>query len=70
MKGREQKTFDKSKTSRQRNRIESEGYVGEQTFMWISKNNHINNPKSEERKLKNLREPNGTHAGVREQLRK
>ena len=44
MKGRTQKIFDKSKTSKQKNRTESEGYVGGQTFMWITENNHINNP--------------------------
>ena len=44
MKGRKQKIFDEPKTSQQKNRTESEGYVGGQTFMWISENNHINNP--------------------------
>jgi len=44
MKGREQKIFDESKTSKQKNRTESEGYVGGQTFMWITENNRINNP--------------------------
>lgn len=44
MKGRVQKIFDQSKTSKQKNRTESEGYVGGQTFMWITENNRINNP--------------------------
>lgn len=44
MKGRMQKIFDESKTSNQKNRTESEGYVGGQTFMWITENNRINNP--------------------------
>ncbi len=44
MKGRKQKIFDQSKTSQQKNRTESDGYVGGQTFMWITENNHINNP--------------------------
>lgn len=44
MKGRTQKIFDKPKTSKQKNRTESEGYVGGQTFMWITENNRINNP--------------------------
>jgi hypothetical protein len=44
MKGRKQKIFDQSKTSQQKNRTESEGYVGGQTFMWITENNHINKP--------------------------
>ncbi len=44
MKGRTQKIFDQAKTSKQNNRTESEGYVGGQTFMWITENNRINNP--------------------------
>src|SRR5690554_7796516 len=44
MKGRMQKIFDESKTLQQKNRTESEGYVGGQTFMWITENNRINNP--------------------------
>ncbi len=55
MKGKEQKTFDKSKTSKQKNKTESEGYVVGQTFMWITENNRINNPESELCKLKNHR---------------
>lgn len=39
-----QKIFDESKTLQQKNRTESEGYVGGQTFMWITENNRINNP--------------------------
>ena len=39
-----QKIFDESKTSKQKNRTESEGYVGGQTFMWITENNRIPNP--------------------------
>ena len=39
-----QKIFDESKTSKQKNRTESEGYVGGQTFMWITENNRITNP--------------------------
>src|SRR5690554_2923521 len=44
MKGRMQKIFDESKTLQQKNRTESEGYVGGQTFMWITENNRISNP--------------------------
>ncbi|WP_026811325.1 group II intron reverse transcriptase/maturase [Arenibacter latericius] len=36
--------FDESKTSKQKNRTEPEGYVGGQTFMWITENNRINDP--------------------------
>lgn len=43
MKERMQKIFDNSKTWPQKNRTESEGYVGGQTFIWITENNHINN---------------------------
>lgn len=39
MKGREQKIFDKPKTWPQKNRTESEGYAGGQTFLWIIENN-------------------------------
>ncbi|WP_026811758.1 group II intron reverse transcriptase/maturase [Arenibacter latericius] len=39
MEGRTQKIFDESKTSKQKNRTEPEGYVGGQTFMWITENN-------------------------------
>lgn len=38
-----QKIFDNSKTFPQKNRTESEGYVGGQTFIRITENNHINN---------------------------
>jgi RNA-directed DNA polymerase len=38
MKGREQNIF-KEKTCPQKNRTASEGYVGGQTFMWITENN-------------------------------
>lgn len=44
MKGRKQKIFEEPKTSKQKNRTESEGYVGGQTFIWITENNHIDNP--------------------------
>lgn len=44
MKGERQKIFDKTKTSKQNTRTESECYVGGQTFMWITENNLINNP--------------------------
>lgn len=44
MKGERQKIFEKTKTSKQNNRTESECYVGGQTFMWITENNRINNP--------------------------
>ncbi len=44
MKGVRQKIFEKTKTSKQNNRTESECYVGGQTFMWITENNRINNP--------------------------
>ncbi len=40
MKGRKQKIL-KDKTWSQKNRTESEGYVGGQTFLWITENNPI-----------------------------
>jgi RNA-directed DNA polymerase len=43
MKGRKQKIFEESKTWPQKNRTASEGYVGGQTFMWITENETINN---------------------------
>jgi group II intron reverse transcriptase/maturase len=39
MKERKQKTFEGSRAYPQKNRTESEGYVGGQTFMWITENN-------------------------------
>ena len=45
MKGRTQKIFDRTKTSKQKNRTESEGYVvGGKAFMWITENNRIYDP--------------------------
>ena len=41
MKGRKQKISNKE-TCPQKNRTESEGYVGGQTFMWITENNLAN----------------------------
>src|SRR5690606_24478553 len=38
-----QKIFDRSKTCPQKNRTEPEGYVGGQTFMWITETDAINN---------------------------
>lgn len=43
MKEREQKIFGESKTCQQKNRTESEGYAGGQTFMWITENNLTDN---------------------------
>ena len=43
MKEEEQKIFGKSKTCPQKNRTESEGYAGGQTFMWITENNLTDN---------------------------
>ena len=43
MKGREQKNFERSKTCPRRDRTESEGYVGGQTFMRITENNLTSN---------------------------
>ena len=43
MKEREQKIFDESKTYPQKNRTESDGYAGGQTFMWITENNLTDN---------------------------
>lgn len=40
MKGREQKIFDQSKTSKQKNRKESEGYVGGRTSVGITESHH------------------------------
>jgi len=42
MKGRKQKTFEASKAWPQKNKTESEGYVGGQTFMWITEKESIN----------------------------
>ncbi len=42
MKGREQKIFEE-KTYPQKNRTESEGYEGGQTYMWITENNLTEN---------------------------
>lgn len=42
MKGRKQKIFEEPKTWSQKNRTESEGYVGGQTFMWITETDNIN----------------------------
>jgi hypothetical protein len=39
MKGRKQQIPDRAGTSPQKNRTASEGYVGGQTFMWITENN-------------------------------
>ncbi len=52
-----QKIFDNLKTCPQKNRMESESYVGGQTFMWITENNRINNllPIGKSCKLKNRR---------------
>lgn len=44
MNGRMQKIFDESKTWSQKNRTESDGYVGGQTFIWITENNAVHNP--------------------------
>jgi group II intron reverse transcriptase/maturase len=43
MKEREQKIFGQSKTCPQKNRTESDGYAGGQTFMWITENNLTDN---------------------------
>jgi RNA-directed DNA polymerase len=43
MKEREQKIFGSSKTCPQKNRTESDGYAGGQTFMWITENNLTDN---------------------------
>ena len=43
MKEREQKIFGVSKTCPQKNRTESDGYAGGQTFMWITENNLTDN---------------------------
>lgn len=45
MKGREQKIFEE-KTCPQKNRTASEGYVGGQTFMWITEKNLTENDRS------------------------
>src|SRR5699024_1776475 len=42
MKERMQKIFEKSKTCPQKNRTESEGYVGRQTYIWITETDDIN----------------------------
>jgi len=44
MKGRKQKIFEE-KTCPQKNRTESEGYVGGQTYMQITENNLTDNNK-------------------------
>lgn len=43
MKGRKQKIFGSPKTWLQKDMTESEGYVGGQTFMWITENNLTDN---------------------------
>lgn len=43
MKGRMQKIFEGSKTCLQNNRTESDGYVGGQTFIWITETKAIDN---------------------------
>ena len=43
MKGRKQKIFERSETCPQRDRTESEGHVGGQTYMWITENNLTSN---------------------------
>ena len=47
MKGIEQKIFDKPKTRPQKNRTESEGYAGGQTFLWITEDNRPEKPDRE-----------------------
>lgn len=43
MKERMQKIFEGTKTCLQKNRTESDGYVGGQTFIWITETDNINN---------------------------
>lgn len=43
MKERMQKIFEESKTCPQKNRTESEDYVGGQTLIWITETDAINN---------------------------
>lgn len=71
--GRMQKNFVESKTYLQNNRTASEGYVGGQTFIWITETESIDNTEGKgygllEMILRNRRVPSGTHSGVRGQV--
>jgi retron-type reverse transcriptase len=61
MKGRKQKIFEE-KTCPQKNRTESEGYVGGQTFMGITENNLTDDDKDGYGLLELILSPNNLNA--------
>jgi RNA-directed DNA polymerase len=67
MKGRKQKIFDKTKTSSQKGRTASEGYVEGQTFMWITENNlTINKYRSGDGLLEHILSPSNLNAAYKQ----
>jgi RNA-directed DNA polymerase len=65
MKGRKQKIFEE-KTYPQKNRTESEGYVGGQTFMQITENNLTDNNKRVYGMLEFILAPNNLNAAYQQ----
>jgi RNA-directed DNA polymerase len=61
MKGRVQKIFEE-KTCPQKNRTESEGYVGGQTFLWITEKNLTENDRLEHGLLEYILAPSNLNA--------
>lgn len=61
MKGRKQKIFEE-KTCPQKNRTASEGYVGRQTFLWITENNLTESNQKEYGMLEFILAPNNLNA--------
>ena len=64
MKGRKQKISNKE-TYPQKNRKESEGYVGGQTFMWITENNLTENNQLGYGQLKFILSPSNLNAAYK-----
>jgi RNA-directed DNA polymerase len=70
MKGREQKSFGKTKTWPRRDRTASEGYVGGQTFMGITENNLTsNNYQSGYGMLERILSPSNLNAAYKQVMR-
>ncbi|HSJ68929.1 MAG TPA: group II intron reverse transcriptase/maturase [Anditalea sp.] len=65
MKGRTQKIFEE-KTCPQKNKTESEGYVGGQTFMWITENNLTENNRIGNGMLEFILSPSNLNASYRQ----
>jgi RNA-directed DNA polymerase len=65
MKGRKQK-ISKKGTCPQKNRTESEGYVGGQTFMWITENNLADNNRLEYGMLEFILSPSNLNAAYKQ----